>query len=458
MRRSFWLPSFTCNTYHITVWAFVGIVFFCFSGIAVAASPWQMQEAIIIAIERDAIVGKLGEQAKAANDLSVASHQLPDPLIKLSARNFPTDTFDFDQEPMTQIAVGVSQMFPAGDTLDIKRDIQLKQEVLLQQLSGTRVLKITEWVKRDWLEVFYWQQAVKLLNKDKALFQHLSRVTRSMYSVGRKQQHDIIRAELEISKLKERLIMAHRQVERNKDLLSRWTGEVALSSIWPDSLNIGAMSEGSISVGLNQKSSQYTNAMVATSLQQHPKFLALDSAVKKKQLNVELAEQGFKPSWGIDITYAHRDGEHANGSSRPDFFSAMLNVKLPLFTKNRQDKAVSASRYELEAQRYEYIEALRAQTANFMVVRNRWLEMKERIALYQQEILKQSTQQAKATLTAYESDTADFSELMRAYLNDQKTQLDYYRLIVNEQQQLAKLNSLIGTSIDASLKMEGEQK
>ncbi len=33
------------------------------------------------------------------------------------AANFPTDSFNINQEPMTQLTVGVSQMFPRGDSL-----------------------------------------------------------------------------------------------------------------------------------------------------------------------------------------------------------------------------------------------------------------------------------------------------------------------------------------------------
>jgi hypothetical protein len=47
---------------------------------------------------------------------------LPDPKVSLGIMNLPTDTWDLDQEGMTQLKVGVSQMFPRGDSLEIKKD------------------------------------------------------------------------------------------------------------------------------------------------------------------------------------------------------------------------------------------------------------------------------------------------------------------------------------------------
>ena len=50
----------------------------------------------------------------AVESLSVAAGTYPDPKMTLSLVNLATDSFDFNQEAMTQLKVGVSQMFPPG--------------------------------------------------------------------------------------------------------------------------------------------------------------------------------------------------------------------------------------------------------------------------------------------------------------------------------------------------------
>ena len=50
---------------------------------------------------------------------------MPDPTLFAVAQSLPTDTFDTDQEPMTQLRFGIRQMFPKGDSLDIKRDMSV---------------------------------------------------------------------------------------------------------------------------------------------------------------------------------------------------------------------------------------------------------------------------------------------------------------------------------------------
>ena len=57
----------------------------------------------------------------ATKSMSVAAGSLPDPQVSLGLANLPTDSFSFNQEGMTQVKLGVSQMFPQGNSLSIKR-------------------------------------------------------------------------------------------------------------------------------------------------------------------------------------------------------------------------------------------------------------------------------------------------------------------------------------------------
>ncbi|MBH0067443.1 MULTISPECIES: TolC family protein [Pseudoalteromonas] len=88
--------------------------------IAQANKVVSLEQAVAIAQQNDPWL--LGSRLKqqAVENRSIASGSLPDPRISIGMMNFPTDTLDFDQEGMTQFQIGVSQMFPRGDSLKIK--------------------------------------------------------------------------------------------------------------------------------------------------------------------------------------------------------------------------------------------------------------------------------------------------------------------------------------------------
>lgn len=105
------------------------------------------------------LVGNLHSQ-DAIESMSVAAGTLPDPKISLALANMPLDTFDFNQEAMTQLKVGVTQMFARGDSLAIKRK-QLEtvgSQFPLQRLD--RKAKTVVTVSQLWLDAYKAQQSM----------------------------------------------------------------------------------------------------------------------------------------------------------------------------------------------------------------------------------------------------------------------------------------------------------
>ena len=77
-------------------------------------------------------------RASALREEAVAAGERPDPMLQLGALNLPVDSFDLDQEPMTQLRVGISQQFPQGDTLALRRAIMDAQGDAAQASAAER--------------------------------------------------------------------------------------------------------------------------------------------------------------------------------------------------------------------------------------------------------------------------------------------------------------------------------
>ena len=74
----------------------------------------------------------------------------------------------------------------------------------------------------------------------------------------------------------------------------------------------------------------------------------------------------------------------------------------------------------------------------------RWTDLTRRLGLYETRILEQSKGQAQAALLAYQSDTGDFSDVMRGYIDDLNTRIEHVRLQVQRAQSHAVLAKLGG--------------
>ena len=139
--------------------------------------------------------------------------------------NYPTDTYRRDQEPMTQTQVGIQQMIPRGDTLKIKsmRAIKSGEAVTAMTENRRRMLKMK--VRTTYLELMYWVNAEKIVRRSQGLFNQLVTITKSQYASGLQRQQDVIRAELELDLLADRLDSIQTKQDAAKANLTKLIGD-----------------------------------------------------------------------------------------------------------------------------------------------------------------------------------------------------------------------------------------
>ncbi|WP_250657143.1 TolC family protein [Alkalimarinus coralli] len=401
-----------------------------------------MEEAQKIAIKSDLGIAQTLNRSYSSKADAASQSQLPDPVLVVGAQNLPTDTFKFDQEPMTQFKVGIRQMFPQGDTLSLKELKLNSQASSFERVAQTRYLTVTRKTRNLWLEVLYWERAKKLIEEDEALCKQLLEVTHSLYSVGNVQQKDVLRAELELSRLREKIIKAKRQGEAQRAQLSRWIGDVASIEAWPERAPKMVPPSG-IAHQLNDSGAQrygvVNRQQLFEQLKAHPMLLSLQRQVDVASHDIQISKQQYRPAWGVELNYGYRDGQNNDGSDRSDFVSAMVNVSMPLFTNSRQDKSVQSAVFRKEAQQNAYQDKLTEMVGDVQTTLSRLGQTEEQIALFNEQILDKARLQAESSLNAYQANAADFAEVMRAFISEQRDRLDYERLVVTRLQLISDL-------------------
>jgi outer membrane protein TolC len=407
-----------------------GFVLCLLAGMPLQAASLTLAEAERIALENDPMLAGIYENARAYSEQSVADSQLPDPKLKLGLMNYPVDSFNRVQEPMTQMQIGVQQAFPPGQSLHYKsRGTALMGEVE-QALARDRALGIRKQVREFWLETYYWTEAGNVVRANQRFFDQLVNITRSRYVVGAQNQQDVIRAELELELLKDRETRIHTMQEKNRAELARFIGSAhgtaELSADLPALAAIGDLE------------------MLKSGLEQHPAMHAASARVSASQQAVAMARENYKPAWMLDVTYGDRGGENPNGSDRADFLSAMVMVDVPLFTGNRQDRRLAASQHRANA-------SMHVRDTRFLELNREldklwtdWQRLGERLQRYDSALLPQAHENALAALNAYQSDRGDFTMLMRARITEIETQLQALRVRIDHAKAQAGLLYLSG--------------
>ncbi len=400
------------------------------SGVAFSLS---LDRAISLAQANDPWLhgSQLREQALAAEAISAAA--LPDPTLSFGAANLPTDTFDFRQEGMTQASVGISQRLPRGNSLKLMAEQKRQLSQQQPMLRADRQAKIAATVSQLWLEGYRAEQSIALIDADRPLFEQLLTLSRGNYSAGLKQasQQDIIRAELALSRVEERILKLKQQRDLARDQLGEWLNNETISEFGP-STNYGS--------DLNAKTISKRGATAA--LQAHPAIRAIEQYIATAQTTIAISQEQYKAEWSVNAKYAHR-ADDPLGNDRADFFSLGVSVDLPLFTAKRQDQNLNAAQARAEASRTDKALLLRRMMANLKAQASQLHAIDERLTLYKSRLVHESNKLIDASITAYQNDKGDFTEVIQAHIDALNLKIEVLDLHVDRQKIVATIDYLL---------------
>lgn len=419
-----------------------------------------LDEAINIAQQNDPWLLVSQRSQDALQFDSVASGTLPDPKVSLSLANLAADSFDFNQEPMTQVKIDVAQVIPRGDSLKARQKQLLLSSQQHPYQRQNRMASVGMTVSQHWLNAYKAEETIALIVRNRVLFEQLVDVAEARYAsaLGRTRQQDIVRAQLEITRLQDRLTTLHQQQDTAQQRLLEWLRTsvderqlmIKLPQQLPD-IKLRRAAQAGESIYSEHMSSQ---------LLQHPALVALDYKIRTEQTGIELAKQQYKPEWGIQASYAYRD-DSPQGQDRADFVSVGVTFDLPLFTENRQDKRVQAAAARAESAKAEKTLLLRKMSASYQVAQAQLTRLDQRQTLFQSRLLPQMVEQAEASLNAYTNDDGDFAEVVRARIAQLNAEIETLDIAVERQKLRAQINYFltVATPVDDGVNLsKGEPK
>lgn len=431
------------------------------------SSALSFEMAIDLAQRNDPWITGNVHQQQAIESRSKFVGTLPDPKISLDMANLPVNSFDLGQEAMTQIKVGVSQTFSRGDTLSLKtRQLAIQSEAY-PFLREDRAAKVAVNVGSLWLDLYKVQQSIVLIHDNHSLFEQMVDITQASYSsaFGRTNQQDIIRAQLELTRLDDRVDKLKQEEHRVKGQLTQWFSDFSQGggANLLASVRRGAQG-GDIEIGtqlpnislrhaeLFEAGKKVSPETLMPFLSLHPSVIAMDKKINATKKGIEIADQKYKPEWGISASYGYREDD-PSGASRSDFMSVGISFDVPLFTTNRQDQEVKAAISDTEAIKTDKMLLLRNLLSIYMSDTGRLFSVDQRQYLYTNQLLPQVNAEAEASLTAYTNDDGDFSDVVRSRITVLNAEIDKLALDIEQQKIRLELNYLfVGEKLQAMMR------
>jgi len=338
-----------------------------------------------------------------------------------------------------QHRVSVGQTFPWFGKLDLKGDVAAEAaNVEFQRFQGA-ILQLAWRVKQAYYELYYLRGAVDLTRENVQLLAQFEQIARAKYRVAAASHPDVIRVQVELGKLEDRLQQLEDLRRPLSARLNAALNRPADAPVpWPDSID--------------SPTAALDDDALRSSLRKHnPQLEALLHEVEQHRHASALAHKAGLPDVTLSIDYLVT-GEAVNpsiGGSGDDPIIAGVSINLPVWADKYEAGVREAINRRLASasQRSEQENRLLAELELAMYD---YRDSQRKITLYRDTLIPRQTEALTTAIRSYETASMSFLDLLDLERVLLELQLSQRRADANAAIALAKIEMFVGGRIEQS--------
>lgn len=395
----------------------------------------RLDQAVAIALQNNPDLAGLQARASAMRALPSQAGALPDPALTFGAMNVPTDTFDFDQEPMTQLQLGLSQSFPFPGKRKLRREASEHEAQAAEEFLSERRVALAGQVRAAWWRLMSLDRSLEIIDQNQLLLRDFVEIAETKFRVGNGLQQDVLLAQLELSRLIDRELrlegMRHSARAELNALLGRpadW--RIRLPNTPPNTILPELPTE---QVLLEQAGGD------------RPLITAQRDLVEAARARLDLAEKDRFPDIRLGVGYGYRQGfDPMRNADRSDFMSVMLTVDLPIYARSKQSKAVEQRSFEVSQRKFMLGDTLRRVQSAISGGLADYHAARDQVVLLESAIIPQAQQTVASMLAGYQVNQVDFLNLVNTQITLYNAQVNYWESLSRAKQALAQVAAAVG--------------
>jgi cobalt-zinc-cadmium efflux system outer membrane protein len=384
----------------------------------------------------------LQESQKSNAELSAAEHAwraatqvaqqvatLPDPQVTVQQFSVgsPKPFAGFTNSDFAYIGFGISQELPYPGKLRLKGEVA-SREAQAQKAQAAEVrASIAQRVKTTYFHLAYLQETLRLLESTRTTLKHLSDTELARYRVGEGSQADVIKAQLEHTKLVREITMHHAEVAQYqaelKLLLHRSQGsaDIVAEHLSLTPLTYGAPELLSFVEGRN------------------PSVQSERAELSKQDVQLQSAERAKKPDFTIGYMFQE------TGSKYRDYYMLTVGVSFP--RRRRVNAGISEAAEMQEKARASLDAQLQQQLSEVQKQYVSATNTAELVAEYKDGLIPQAESVLRAHLTAYQSATEELSAVLLSLNDALSLERDSAQAVLDHEIAIANLETLTGATL-----------
>jgi len=369
---------------------------------------------------------------QAAKQVPTQVSTLPDPQFNLQhvSVGSPRPFAGYTNSDFAYIGLGVTQEIPYPGKLKLRGEIAKREADMSQQQVETVRRAVLAEVKASYFQLAYLSKTLAILESDGELLKQVEQAADARYRSGMGTQQDVLRAQLQKTKLVREIAMHHLEVGKLEARLKQFLNRPQDSAdIQPADLTETPLL-------------QSYQELLAAAKAQNPELIASEKMIDKESLQVHLARKDFYPDFNVQYMWQRTDPTQFRA-----YYMLSFGVRVPIYRSRKQKPELAhaqseelRARSELEAQSQQVASELRAQ----YVVAQQTTEL---LKIHREGLAPQARSEFQSGLAAYQSNKQDFQAVLTAFLDVLHLDEEYWQNLAEYETAIARLEQITGSSL-----------
>ena len=402
----------------------------CAAAAEAAESATPLSALLDEAVQHNPDIGAVRRAWQAATQVASQISTMPDPQVTVQhvSVGSPRPFAGFTNSDFAYIGVGVSQDLPFPGKLKLKGEAADRDAAATRDKLESVRRSVLQQVKEAYFQLAYIQQTLGVIQRNDKLLEQIEKIADARYRVGQGSQQDVLKAQLERTKLQRELVHHHDVMQTQEALLRKL-------------LNRGADSPDVSPETLVETSLSFTiDDLLAKVRTENPEVAGHQEMIDRQSLQVEIARKDRYPDFSVQYMWQHTAEQFR------DYYMVSVSARIPIYRRRKLNPEMTQAVEELHRSRREY--ESQVQSA-FFDVRNQYIAAEtasQMLKIYRDGLIPQALATYQSGLAAYQTGRLDFESLLSGFMDVLNFDEEYWKTLAEHETALAKIEQITGVS------------
>ena len=390
----------------------------------------ELKTLIEEARERNPEILAARERWEASKAIVPQMRALPNPMVFYNLRNsgkFPLEEITVGEDPWSMDGFSVSQKIPFPTKLFAKANVSAHAAQKMEEIARGTELNVIVRLKLAYYDLYFAHQSIETISKNKDLLEKFEKIAEVHYAVGKGIQQDVLKAQVEVSRLLQKLAILEERKGRFEALIN--------SLLFRSQENpLGRPAE------IERTPFQWTlEELNVMALQAAPALKAAGHEIERNEASLALSRWEFFPDLSVSAGRMNR--------LDTEIWTFNVGITLPIYFWTKENYGVREARANLGSARQKYENEKQLIYFHVKDLYLRITTASKLVDLIGSGIIPQASLALESAIAGYEVGKVDFLTLLNNLITLLNDELEYYEELVDYEKAIAQLEAVVGVEL-----------